>query len=616
VTQSETQSARIAALRIAWPRNSYLWLALAAALLHAGVTVWRLKDAYFFADDFLFLGLARNSSLFELWRREMFGHVEPLSMFMHWLFARLAGLNFTAALTVLVGLSSTAVFALGAVAKRSQTPLPIAAAGLIAAALTWSTIEPDRWWSSGVLVTSSLPLQVLALWISANPSPALSKSQRLALAIVIAAACAFYNKTVFLIGACAGVRLFVMQSANCTTIGRHVASVLRDLAPSAALLGLFLLYVLAVKLRAGMAPPPPLDPLAALQAVAIGAQFGWFGGMLGPRISSFDQPLLAWSAAIFMNVVVITTIVATLRANAAAKWLWLSLAVVCVSGLALLAMNRAAQFGIWSMASGRYNTDAVFVTLSVAMIAFGAAYRNKPSVGATPGFAAGGVALVIALLHMISANNYPSPWDTVGNRRFITTLQREAATLTNAQAVGVRQLPERYAPSWMQPWTDLANLTTLEPLRFRTANWETATHFMDDDGRLHALADAPRRSFTDAEGHALSLFMVPTIENMGELTWRDAQTPEGWFNPLLASPDRTRVALVSGEQILAWATRFDRPDIAERFMLGARFNPPVSLPSGFSVLLPPQSTPQHEPQALLVIDNRIGFFLTPGPGKS
>jgi hypothetical protein len=163
-------------------------------------------------------------------------------------------------------------------------------------------------------------------------------------------------------------------------------------------------------------------------------------------------------------------------------------------------------------------------------------------------------------------------------------------------------LPDRITPRWMQPWTDLSRLAPLLPSPFRTAGWDRATYFMDDQGALHAFAGAPRLKLRQPDGSILILAAVPSFENMGFL---DSGTPDrakGWFNPVLANRDKVRIAIVADGRILAWATPEKRPDVA------ASYNRGELVDSGFTAVLPRQA-PRADLRAVAVIDNRIGVVL-------
>jgi hypothetical protein len=201
--------------------------------------------------------------------------------------------------------------------------------------------------------------------------------------------------------------------------------------------------------------------------------------------------------------------------------------------------------------------------------------------------------------------NYPPVWDTEGVRRYIENFERGAARLPSGQSVADRQLPERIAPRWMQPWNDLSPLTAILPRPVRTASWDKATLYLDDQGSLRAFADAPRRRFRDVDGSDLVLAMVPPFESVGYFDRRLSDRASGWFNPLLAPRDKVRIAIVADDRILAWAGRQDRPDVA------AYFNRGEMTSSGFTAPVP-SGAPHEALSAVAVIDGRIGIVV-PAP---
>lgn len=593
-----------------WADNRYLWLAVLAMTAHAAITLWRLRNSYFFADDFLELELAHATPLsIRHLTRDMFGHVEPLTMLTHWVFIRLAGLNFELARLTLITLSTATVGVLAAIALRARTPPAIAVACVMAAALSWVTIEPDRWWSSGVIVTTSTLLVSVALWICAKPSPRLKLSERVLLAAVVLGACAFYNKAVCILALCGAIRLFVASNPAFATprssLLRNICSAFADILPAAIGVGAFMALVFSVKLSTPMEPTRVVVG-DVVKALAIGVQYGWFGGGVGLRLG--DPPTRAGflvTAAIIDSVAAFV-VLASLRCNPRALWLWAGLIASIGVGLALIAVQRTAQFGVMMMAIGRYHTDGVFVTWAVVAIMFGRAFRQAPATkGAKALDYAIPIGALVVIFQLIGASRYPEIWDTQGNRRFIERLERSAAALSPGQSVGDRPVPERITPRWMQPWNDLSSLAAVLPRPLRTTGWDRATHYMDDDGQLTAFAAAPRRRFTNVDGSDLVLSMAPPFEYVGFLQRTPSDRAVGWFNPRLAPPEKVRIAIVSHDRILAWADRQDRPDV------GAAFNRPDMAASGFTAPVP--ATVSHQAlSAVAVIDNRIGVTLPIG----
>jgi hypothetical protein len=595
------------AARPAWPAGAWIALTCAAVAAHLALTLWRLRASYFFVDDFLELEMARAAPLsLRHLTKEMFGHVEPLTLLAHWVFVRLAGWNYPAARLLLVATSAAAVAVLAAIARRARTPPVIAAPCVLAAAVSWITIEPDRWWSSGVIVTSCTLVTLVALWICARPAPRLSWLDRSLLALVLVIDCAFYNKAVFFIAACGAVRLFIAASPASADAGgglwRALRSALADVALALAGVLAFLGLVLAVK-AGSLGAPAPTSPGLVLKGVAAGVQYGWVAGTAGLRLPEHAPAAAFAGAALAVDLLAALVVIGSVRRNRASAWLWAGLAVTLVAGLAVISLERAPEYGVMMMTIGRYHTDGVFMTFAAVVMSFGDAYvRRDPSPTRRTVVVPMLVGAAVVGLQLAGGMNYPAVWDTQANRRFVARLEAGAAALPPGEAVAERQLPDGVAPRWMQPWNDLSRLAPVLPRPFATAGWDRAAWYMDDQGGLHAIAAAPRRRFTDPAGRPLVLAMVPSFADEGFLDAGRSRRVAGWFNPLLATPGKVRVAIVAGDRILAWAGREDRPDVAAFYGRG-----PMS-PSGFAAALPSGVAP-HAVGTMAVIDGRIGLML-------
>lgn len=583
--------------------NPYLVLGVATALLHIAIAAWRAQGSYFFGDDFLQLGLARDTDLsLSHLVRDMFGHIEPLTMLTHWLFIRAAGWDFVAAQITLVTASTIGVVMMTATASRARTPLIIAIGCVLAAALTWVTIQPTRWWVSGVIVLPATVLGVAALWICAKPARQLELRDRIALAFVLVAALAFYNKAILVIALCGAVRLFVAQSGRSSQgFWPDVLAALRDLAPAITLVGFAILAILIRKASIGDGPAGPT--MSVVSGIGVGLQYGWLGGLSGLRVS-VETPLIAQiAAAIIATGLFVLVLYASLRRNSAAIWIWLALIGIVFVGIVLISLERSTPFGPWIMASGRYHTDTVFLTLAAILIVFGQAYQGEQKeTSARRPWIALSAAGAVAVFQFAGGIAYPHMADTAPPRLFVETLRQQAEQLPAGSILGDRPLPESVAPRWMQPWNDLSPLMANIAPEVAVSSWDQAAYYADDAGHMHAFADLPRQTFQAPDGSMLTLSMAAPIAHMGyfESTYDDRLA--GWFNPLLTPAQTLQIAIVARGRIIDWATPEERPDVAAFYnrgtMSSAGFTAPIS-----------QGYPRGELNAVAIIDGRIGIVL-------
>jgi hypothetical protein len=581
-----------------------------AVVVHIAITMWRLRHAYFMLDDFGQLEAARAAPLGPAYLfRDLFGHVEPLSLLLNWVFARLAGWNYPAAQAVLISETALAVALVAAIAARARAPLPVAAFCALVAAISWTSIEPDRWWSNGILVASGAMLSTAALWICAKPS-ALTWKERALFAVCLAVACLTYNKGLLLPALLGLVRVFVRRTLPAESRGRLMQDFGHALADSILAIVAFYLsaaVVIAVKFaNHSFVAAPPVSPGQLIEGMALSAQFGWLGGAVGVRIVDLAPLAVAGPAAIAIDLMAGVLLTLSVVRNSAALWLWLGMVLYVLISALMIGSQRIGTFGQWFVVLPRYHTDEVFLSLSLLAMAWGAAYRPAPPTGAgwTPSNVLQiAVGALVALGQLSGGLHYPGfvDADPVTNRRFIEALERDARRLQPGQSVGERQLPIRILPAWFHPWTDLSRLSVaLETPP--TRDWASATHYLADDGRLHAFTDQPRATVRDMDGRILTLSMVPPFENAGG--WRLSPEGElkGWFSALLAPRDKARLAVVVRGQVAAWGTRQDRPDLVRRL------ERQEMAASGFVARLPP-GIDRRDLQVIGVIDGRIGIAL-------
>jgi hypothetical protein len=338
--------------------------------------------------------------------------------------------------------------------------------------------------------------------------------------------------------------------------------------PSGVAAAIAAILIVVFKIETGT-PLPPFDPQQAALSLGAGLQFGWLASVAGLRVGAETAPHLLALAALAIDAIVVLVVVASLRRNRASAWLWLGMLVTTFVSIAIIASQRAVEFGVWNTVIGRYHTDSVFITLAATAMAFGGAYLSKPTRAPHTARAAL-LGLAVVAFQIQGGIDYPYSLDPVGNRRFVETFEADAAHLSAGQSVANRMMPERITPHWIRPWNSLAQFAPTLPTRPPIAGWDAATHYMDDNGELHAIADLPTLALTDVDGGELVLALAPTIEHAGHLDTAADGRASGWFNLAFAPADKVRIAIVSGDRILAWADRADRPDVSAVFRRAMR----------------------------------------------
>jgi hypothetical protein len=144
-----------------WALVRALFTAVVAAVYYVAATVW----SSWFADDFLFLQLARDGELTPSWLAgDNYGHFAPFTRFAYLFVQRVGGLDYQFAAIVPVALSTAAAFALlsllGEISGRRPRTVVLAAAG----GLSVFIMRVVLWWGAGVHVLGALAAELFCMW--------------------------------------------------------------------------------------------------------------------------------------------------------------------------------------------------------------------------------------------------------------------------------------------------------------------------------------------------------------------------------------------------------------------------------------------------------------------
>ena len=142
-----------------WIRAAYA--AVVAVVYYVAAAWW----SSWFADDFLFLQLARAGTLTPSWLAgDNYGHFAPFTRLAYLFVQRVGGLDYQFAAIVPVALSTLAAFALlsllGEISGRRPRTVVLAVAG----SLSVFIMRVVLWWGAGVHVLGALAGELLCLW--------------------------------------------------------------------------------------------------------------------------------------------------------------------------------------------------------------------------------------------------------------------------------------------------------------------------------------------------------------------------------------------------------------------------------------------------------------------
>lgn len=270
----------------------------------------------------------------------------------------------------------------------------------------------------------------------------------------------FYAKTLIIIIPFVAVRLFVRMSRERNDdIVPHLVGALRDSAPMMPVAALYLIAASLVAIKHGATGLDLTSVLAAIKFTLIGLQYGMISALAGFHIVEETPDFITFFGALVADAALGCAVFVALRRNSAALWLWSGLALTLIAGIGLIGLARAAVYGPWSAASGRYTLDGGMMILAFASLGLGRAYAGRDvltSLTTEKAFLA--VSVPAMMLALWTGMTYPAVWDTAGVRQFMdafrTSYTREAQKA--APILGERIMPALMTPSWMIDYTDSA----------------------------------------------------------------------------------------------------------------------------------------------------------------
>jgi hypothetical protein len=369
--------------------DSVLLAGAALILLQTIVRARIVLPSYFWADDYLHVGLARQLGLTqEFLIRDHNGHLEPGANFLYWLIGRDAGLSFLPAALSLLVMQLIASCLLLAVLRQlfGRSPwilVPFAGYLFTPLALTAST-----WWAAGL---EALPLQIAMFmtllgvirWVRERSwrwGAVAFAGQALGLV--------FWEKAVLILPTVIGVLLLVEWAGQPVLARlRRLVDCWRILLPQAVLIGAYLvLYLSVVDSAKGLSVDAETDLTATGDTIFRLLLPGLFGGPWsdsGAENTIFPyvgNALATVCALLFLGLVGASVWLRGPRAVEA----WLLVVGYLAVDLALVQLGRAEILGLISR-DPRYVTDALAVVAIGLCAAFSGPVvpRRRPAWSAT-----------------------------------------------------------------------------------------------------------------------------------------------------------------------------------------------------------------------------------------
>lgn len=459
-------------------------------LLAQAAILWVLiQRSWFFADDFLFLNEAREADLsIEFLRRPLFEHFSPVHRFGDWVFIRAFGLNWSAALLVLVLLATACTLAFAALASQlfGSRRLVLALTALYGTSLFFT--RNAAWWTGGThLLTATLfsllTLQGYVLWVRRGRPAWLVGS----LSVYVLALLS-HEQALLLPAYAVLVRMLLLpcHPSKTRVLVRDWRVWLAYTVPTALSAANFVLWYRHDAER------PELDLMLRFFKVSL------FEGVL-PTFVGLKIPEAVWVSRQWTIVISLVSfamlVVVSVRRNAEAWRAWAFFVCSFVLAALPLGLGRVLVFGPSVGLEPRYQMAIAYLGL----LGIGAAFNLAPSWrfgqagrGRRRAVVAA-VAVLYLVVHVRGADRLQDAlWEPVSPRRFFANLDADIDQRASAERVGVFPgvVPEEIVPSWLFPFNRYERALTLARPSLRVGEDRVAFE-VDVDGHLSPAVFAP-----------------------------------------------------------------------------------------------------------------------------
>lgn len=413
---------------------------LVAVALGVGELFWfvtQLLTGYFWQDDFVFLYLgATKAPGAELLLHDHNGHLQPGVFFISWVLARVAPLNYPAAIAVTAALHGLALLLCWRLLVRLFGERWAILIPFVVVAFSPLTFAMSMWWAYALQL---LPVQ-LALFGALNAHAAyLARPTRWRAAqtlLFVALGLAFWEKAALIPAVLLGLTMTLAEGG----IGRRVSTSIRRywrlwLGHLALLAGYLVVHLLATDQQD--APRPGPADLVDLVGYMIGDRLlpALFGGPWNDSWVGFEglgpPPVyvLVISWVLSAGVVLAGLWLGRLRAGFAFATL---LGYLAMSVL-LIGLSRLGPFGSLIGNDPRYIADALPVAVVFATVAVlrprrqGDAPAPVLAAGSSPALATLGIVLVLVVGAVASISGAVPELRHEQARTYVTKLQQEYA---------------------------------------------------------------------------------------------------------------------------------------------------------------------------------------------
>ncbi len=444
--------------RVAWRWSSAVAV-VAVALLTYGAQV---RGSYFYADDFLYLQLARRGNLGWSWLSvSNYGHFAPLTRLAYLAVQRAVGMNYPVAALAAGALAATisaAFLSLGRITIGARLATVVVA---LLAALSILMLRVVMWWGAAIHVLGAAAAYLWAVVFFAKFVSTHRRRHQILSIIAFAVGLLIQERPLILVGYLILIRYLLRWGIAPAT--RVVAQIRRDWtlwAPYFVVVGIYLAY----RLTYFVSDPQPGSLHDSLLFLVSGVQRSFLPAIAGLRTGPFSD----WvPAASIIGAAALLIILIHLVAHRRGAWRVIAfVAITYLVNMGLLAVGRlAAADPIAQSRDLQYFYDAYLALLLGLVIGYGSLPVRASADRRVARAATIGITVVVAVaasstglswVRMIEAN--PQTASREYFREGIAALAREGPSYdlmrlrTNTEAI----------PSFIAPYDDLPGVFGLD----------------------------------------------------------------------------------------------------------------------------------------------------------
>jgi hypothetical protein len=444
--------------------RTWLWVCVATT-----VAVWtalylaQRLASQFFADDFLYLQLARIGHLDLQWLAvDNYGHFAPLTRLAYLVVQRRVHLDYAVAAILPATLGTLLFLALLWIGRQLLGARPASVLLALAGATSLPVLRVVQWWGAAVHVLGA----AVCMSVCVAAFIALVRSGRWRYAVLSVTALAvgllIQERPLLTIGYLVLIRYLFFPPQRTGATARWISREIVLWAPYVVVLTVYLTY----RLFFFASSPEPGDLGQGMLFTASGFERSFLPSLVGIRLGGTSGWFEPAAAAGWLVLIGAGIAIAIHRRSA-----WKAVAFLAATYLANAGMLAAGRLGVAdAIAQSRdlqYFVDPCVATVMAAMLGLGALpSRNRPGATTEQFFrlAVPTASVAIAIATVTGWSSYMHSNNQTAAHRYLGEALPRLSDRSAAPYDLLRlRMPRDVAPGFLDPWTDQPGIFTLAP---------------------------------------------------------------------------------------------------------------------------------------------------------